>query len=257
MSEDESLKNTVLFQLTQRGLFSELNNLLNAYFFSIEKGLRFYVDASESTLYFPNGLEQFFSVIGDSNPPENDFLLVRRGKSSFNKVRRFCKKNLSYLQKSKLATELRLNAATQDEVNARIQSLSLPKRFCAVHIRWGDKLIREASQYYASDYLAKLPTDCKDLFLMTDDYRSLKEFSSSNLRLHTFVKSSQTGNSTDKRIARPFTRDEVIQLLAEVEIASQSDVFVGTMSSNVGRFIALKHSNFDNCISLDRDWHAL
>ena len=248
---------TVLFKLTNRGLFSELNNLLNAYFFSIKKGLRFYVDTSESTLYFPNGFEQFFSIIGDSNPPENDFLPIRGGQSSFHKMRGFCKKNLSYLQKSKLATELKLNATTQDEVRARIQSLSLPKRFCAAHIRWGDKLVREASQYCASDYLSKLPTDCKDLFLMTDDYRSLKGFSNSNLRLHTFAKSNQTGHSTKKRIARPFTRSEVIQLLAEVEIASRSDVFVGTMSSNVSRFITLKHSSFNDCVSLDRSWHAL
>ena len=102
-----------------------------------------------------------------------------------------------------------------------------------------------------------LPTDCKDLFLMTDDYRSLKGFSNSNLRLHTFAKSNQTGHSTKKRIARPFTRSEVIQLLAEVEIASRSDVFVGTMSSNVSRFITLKHSSFNDCVSLDRSWHAL
>ena len=247
----------VVYSFTNRGLFSELNNLLNAKFFADVKGFRFRIVDSRLSMYFPNGLGEFFEPIGDAILP-NEKQLVIRGKSKvFKQIRRFCRKSLTFKQKFQLAKILKLNAKTLAKVNAKIEQMHLPESYCSAHVRWGDKLVREAAQFHAPEYLQKLPRNCKNLFVMTDDYESLREFEDFGISVYSFATEKQKGHSASERRGSGFSRDEVVQLLCEVVIATKSDTFVGTMSSNVSRFVALRRESLKRCVSLDKSWHPL
>ena len=195
--------------------------------------------------------------VGEAAPPADDYVLVRGINREFKNLRRFCRANLTFSKKSEIAKILRFTPETHNAVAGTIADLNMPERFCAVHVRWGDKLIHDADQFYASDYLKHLPATCRDLFVLTDDCRAIEGFRGKGLRLHTLVTNEQMGHSTLKRRKRRFSRSELIQLLAEVQVAGSADFFVGTMSSNLSRYVALLHSNLSNCMSLDRGWHPL
>jgi hypothetical protein len=80
---------------------------------------------------------------------------------------------------------------------------------------------------------------------MSDDFKSIqegKDYFLKNQNTHkifSLVKSDQDGHSTmlDRRNQKKFSEQELVQFFTEIEIAKLSDIFVGTRTSNVYRYI--------------------
>jgi hypothetical protein len=277
---------TFRYCLTNRGLFSELNNLINGYYFALREGSSFTVDDSESRLYFSEGFESYFRSIDTTPRVASGIIDVVRGHSPdqlkrrrafgeterrFRQVRHRAKQELTFEQKKVLARVLAYTDSTAAEINSTLDALRLPKNYSCMHVRWGDKVgdrphgtrRPDAKKRQLADYFEALPENLSDLFIMSDDYAAvecaLRHIKTNDLpiQVHTLCTPRQNGHSTKLRVnnGNNLTREELITLFAECEIAKNADHFVGTMSSNVGRYIKLIHKNPENCISLDLDWH--
>ncbi|MEM9283824.1 MAG: hypothetical protein AAGA96_18535 [Verrucomicrobiota bacterium] len=161
------------------------------------------------------------------------------------------------------------------EIESSLKRLRLPERFGAIHVRRGDKVgenlawtsetgHHEGLRVEVSEYLGAV-SEKLDLFLLTDDFQTVEEArkilasQGGHRRLFTLATGARTGHSTLERIAeeRFFSEEEVMTLLTECEVARRAEVFVGTMSSNLSRYVALLRGDLASCASLDADWEAV
>ena len=77
----------------------------------------------------------------------------------------------------------------------------------------------------------------------------------SNLDLTPFVFMGKA-YSWEKPIhgkSRAERKSEMLDLLLEIQLLSDADAFIGTLSSNIGRLVALFRDG-KNCHSLDGEW---
>jgi hypothetical protein len=274
--------NPILFSLTDRGFYSEINNLLNAILFGLVAKRRLCVDQSR----FANGCliwsDLFKSQLPWSNgdiPMSIDPLSVISGVESdgFGALRHLImswhRKRKFFLSRSygfyrnvftakrHLARQL-CQPATHPEWPG---SLQVP--YAAIHVRRGDKLhgyiirgnlIVEGEDTPFTDYLSfirrKAP-NLRSLFVMTDDYRVVEDLRSIDpgLDIFTFCQKAEHGynqvefNSLGARTKTILAR----RLISEVGIACNSQMFVGCYRSNVSRYIALTHDHPSQCYSVD------
>ena len=132
--------------------------------------------------------------------------------------------------------------------------------FDAVHVRRGDAFtVPQGCEYHhGSAYIAN--TTCDDVFVMSDDYRILKEFDGK--KIHHMIPPDADGwyavpgsitKPTEQKIfaCQPqHKKDEnTIRLIQEMYIAAKSQSFVHTFS-NGARFIKLIHRDPSLCIDL-------
>ncbi len=151
-------------------------------------------------------------------------------------------------------------------VAERIESLGLPDQYVALHLRRGDKIGDQDILYPAEAYLERITGDHRGLavFAMSDDYAAIEEVAQilakdeSKRPLFSITGTSQSGFDADRlgegklflhggtlagsRAERnAYIDDEVIRLLAETIIAAQSQRFIGSYFSNVGKVIRDLH----------------
>ena len=72
-----------------------------------------------------------------------------------------------------------LNERTQAWVDKRNKALQLPPSYVGVHIRRGDKVLREATPVPIDDYIRKvqeITPDAQCVFIGTDDYTTVEKF---------------------------------------------------------------------------------
>lgn len=147
-----------------------------------------------------------------------------------------------------------------------VSQLNLPKSFSCFHIRRGDKVGEkfypykrtESNRFEFVEYL-KCCEDVKTIFIMTDDYKCIQEahehINNNNLphKILHLTNESQDGHSSSLNIRndRRYSKQELVQFFAEIEIAKLSDIFVGTRSSNVYRYIMNTCTTNTKFISLD------
>ena len=153
----------------------------------------------------------------------------------------------------------RFQPSVQQEIDNRIKTLSLPSNYIGVHIRSGDKAT-EAKLSPVDDYInyIKSLTPLKELFVLTDNYSIIKEIKSNypDYKLYSYCEINEKGfsegeyNLMNKEAKKTMT----IKLITDVEILSQSSLFVGTLSSNVGIFIGMRR-NAKSWYGIDaNDW---
>lgn len=153
-----------------------------------------------------------------------------------------------------------LKPAIKQQIDAIRETLQLPEKYGALHIRSGDK-IKEALPYPPSAYIDKLTRliDTKDIFVLTDDYNNFRQFVEKypELHFHTLEKDSQSGyrHRANKRRPREEKRLDYLSFLAGMETARQACAYVGTFSSNVNTFLRLSMPT-DRCHAVDVD-HTL
>ena len=171
----------------------------------------------------------------------------------------------------------RTNALTQI-------GLETTSRFACFHIRRGDKtaaFIEEQEQPSSNEsplkridgeaispkvYFEKLVDaeyEPDEIFVMTDEYRLIEETASfaKGTNLKTLAQESKTGY-WQKDFGKLTTQEKITelkQLLLEVQIAAEADVFVAGYRSNVARFVHLWSKPGQIRISVDRqaNWNAL
>jgi len=132
--------------------------------------------------------------------------------------------------------------------------------FDAIHVRRGDAFtVPQGCEYrHGSAYIKN--TTCDDVFVMSDDYRVLKELDGKNI--HHMIPSDADGwYAVPGSITKPVEQkvfafenqdkknENMTRLVQEMYIASKSQRFIHTFS-NVARFIRLIHRDPSQCIDL-------
>jgi len=145
------------------------------------------------------------------------------------------------------------------EIEYLISTLDLKEAYISFHIRRGDKI-------YESDYIdckkyiekSEKQTDIRVAFIATDDYTVIEEIRTDFPQWKLFTLTTPEERGYDQYVFNEMTpeqkRKELIKLFATVEIMSKSALFVGTMSSNIGMYMAWRLPK-EKCIGVDfNDW---
>jgi len=251
------------YKLTSRGLCSELNSLLGFYESVTDKGCRIYIDADQSQYFKSVSIYDVFKFPDIFiDVPHSDSTIV-----SGNKWRKVANKRY----KTKLTAQQinKLFSYTnhfQKKLNKNIIKLSLPPEYNCFHIRRGDKVGErlykwmekqgrkgESKRYEFNEYFKRSDQSIKTIFIMSDDYSSIIEGQQHGLKVKTLTTEEQTGHSTDLDTDndRYYNEAELLQFFSEIEIAKQSQQFIGTRSSNIFRYIKNQCATDVKFISLD------
>ena len=253
----------LVYKLRRRGLCSLLNSVLGL----CEEQLlgdkkTIYIDSSNST-YFKNIC--FFDVFETNeiiiNSVTGDEIPI-----SEKHARKFATKQNQTLIKF----ILNYTAEFHKEIKSVVSELNLPKTFSCFHIRRGDKVGEklytwtqktgrtESKRFEFCDYL-KHCKNIETIFIMTDDFRCIqeaREYINNNNLPHNILyltQESQDGHSETLNIQndRIYSKKELVQFFSEIEIAKQSQQFIGTKSSNIFRYIKNQCVNDVEFINLD------
>jgi hypothetical protein len=277
---NQSYGSPFVFKLTQRGFYSEVNNLLNAVLFGLAKRRRLIVDESGfegqnwTDLFTadlpiaPSSLKSTilkeWCVDGVTHP---GFHLIRKWV-----IRRNSRFPLLWLPDIGLAGSVfRIKRSLARMLTTPRLSHDIPSElrrpFAAFHIRRGDKvdgyiingrLIREGDNIASSAYVDLLncrAPEVRSIFVMTDDYRCVEEVKTAapGRIVHSLCLPSERGYRQDEFSASDVEqkRDSLKRLIAETEIAAASSLFIGGFKSNVARFVTLWHHQPRRCVSID------
>lgn len=147
------------------------------------------------------------------------------------------------------------NSATETIISSIINSVCLPEKYISIHVRAGDKS-SETKTYDFSQYmnLAQKFSSNSKAFIMTDDYTVIE-----NLREHyplwdfyTLCTPSERGYYQDDfdKLEGEIKYQHHLRLFAELDIASASERFIGTYSSNIGMYMGMRIGP-ENCSCVD------
>ena len=253
----------LVYKLRHRGLCSLLNSVLGL----CEEQLlgdkkTIYIDSSNSP-YFK---ELCFLDVFETNEIITNSVTGGETLISEKHARKFATKRYQ----ASIKSILNYTSDFHKEIKSVVSQLNLPKSFSCFHIRRGDKVGEklytwtqktgrtESKRFEFCDYL-KHCEDIKTIFMMTDDFRCIQEsheyIRGNNLphKILYLTNESQDGHSETLNIQndRRYSKQELIQFFAEIEIAKLSDVFVGTRTSNVYRYIMNTCTTSTKFISLD------
>lgn len=136
----------------------------------------------------------------------------------------------------------RFNTDVKKEIFSIIEKTGLPEKYIACHIRRGDKSI-EADLIPVEKYIEELKTlPIKDVFVSTDDYSVYKTLACNFLQWNwiTLCEEKEAGYNqvSFNYLDAKSKKRAIIRLLAEVNIWSLSDVFIGTETSNLDIFLS-------------------
>jgi hypothetical protein len=280
LAVNQSYSSPFVFKLTQRGFFSEVNNLLNAVLYGLAKRRRLIVDESgfegqNWTDFFTASLPTAPSSLINTVPKEwfvdgvkhQGFYLIRKWA-----IRRHERFPFLWLPEIGLGgTVFRVQRSIARMLTTPRHPHDIPSElkrpFAAFHIRRGDKVggyvingqvIREGDDIASSvyvDLLNRKAPEVRSIFVMTDDYRCVEEVkaAATGRIVHAFCLPSERGYQQDEFSALDAgqKRTSLKRLVAEANIATMSDLFIGAFKSNVGRFVALWHHEPRRCFSVD------
>lgn len=279
--------NPFLFSLTSRGFYSEINCLLNAVLFGIITKRRLHVDQSRfaggalmwSDVYrshlpltTENSRAQTDSAWIITSCESNGFVAIRDRVTRWHRHRRFFLSRSYGFYRNVFAAKRYLARQLCQPVAPTQWPDELKMPFAAIHVRRGDKtngytvgnnIVIEGDRVPLGNYvsmLRKKAPHVKSLFVMTDDYRVVDDLRSMDSSLAIFTLCQKDEHGYDQGIFdSQAARSKIIgirRLIAEVEIASQSHIFVGCYKSNVSRYIALTHKHPSRCYSADelKEW---
>ncbi len=159
----------------------------------------------------------------------------------------------------------RFNPSTAQDIEKIIESLNLPSKYVAMHIRGGDKIIEK---YMHGDLLdidvyikkiEKINKDVKNIFVFTDDYLNIEKLKIKRPQWNVFTLCEKDEHgyfnhefnllSWDKR------KKQLLKLFANIEIIARSDIFFGTATANPYLFLALKMDSIKMCkVDCNKYW---
>lgn len=296
---NNSFEEELIYPLTNRGFYSEINNLVLAALYCSVNRIKIRVSsknwvAGEWTDYFNPVIEEYHGLI--PIPTTSVFFIRRR-----EKLYEFYHKNLKKRQliQNNVWNKMRDKAFTKNYFNIpelgidgdifhakkRMMSIlfdinntvnnqlecfmeqhnTFIKNSCGIHVRRGDKVFgkhKEANFVSLSDFVNKATAVAPELnkfTICTDDFEVIEEFKKEfpQFELFTLCKNTNRGYSqkeynsiTDKKKIY----NEVIDLLKDSYLLTHSNVFIGSYSSNISRFLVLQRDNI-NCYSMDSKWY--
>ena len=141
------------------------------------------------------------------------------------------------------------NQHSEKVIEELIKSIDLPENYYSLHVRRGDK-ISEAQIFPIDKYFQKLSDNNilkGNVFISTDDYsiiemardryKTFKIFHLCNIDERGYDQLKFANSSND------FIRTSMLKLFASIEIIKKSELFIGTLSSNIGLFLSLSLEN--------------
>lgn len=256
------------YQLTKRGLCSELNSLLGFYESVMHEDCQVFIDASRSQYFKKVSIYDVFTfpdlfvrnlVDGSQIVSSNQWRKAakRRYKPSIDK--KTCSNFFSYTDNF------------QSKLNSKINKLSLNEQYNCLFIRRGDKVGEgycrwtektgkaEAKRLEFEEYFNRINNSIKTVFVFTDDYRCVMdgqeyiESNNLNYRIVALTEPYELGWCQDVDIDtnRIHTEEELVRFLSKIEVAKNARQFIGTETSNIYRYLRYQCVNDTNFISLD------
>ena len=133
-----------------------------------------------------------------------------------------------------------------------------PQPYLAVHVRRGDKVTSGEDRHFAlEEYVAAILSvdgPARTLFVMSDDSRVVMEFKRMlpDYAISCFGAAERWGYDQGdfETLPKSEVRQETECLIAEVEIAREADVFIGTLGSNLFRLLTYLRTG--ECIDISR-----
>ena len=282
---------------TGNGFYSELNSLLFSTLFCLQNKLRLELYSKDAAFTFGNGWNEYFkpfcpefknNYIGKRI--SRDYINNHRDKhicylykiftrnDILNDIYWYCRSGWvenSHFQIPELGIDgdirqamkviipivYRFNDEYTSIIDKYIRNLNLPNEYISLHVRAGDK-ITERNLITPQAYLekAKMYSDCRNIFVATDDYRIFEMLRDNNPHYSFYTLTSPEEKGYDQDIFVQSSKESIqhnlIEMFASIKIFLQSILFVGTYSSNPGMFVGMQLDNkmigmdFDNWLIL-------
>lgn len=265
----DSDRSVCVFNFGKKGFFSEFNNYLFGKYLLSLFDIGCIVNGSSSNLPAPGLLSDYFSFDLRPDLPFVDPLILGRCRelgyspeyfSNILDCAQSCANDLSESENlnglldgcfASISTffinHWQLSKLVRDEVESIKRRLYLDGPYIALHIRRGDKLRWEADPVSLSSYISKISFGgCNTIFVATDDY-SCVEYLAKKFPSLRFCTSAPFGARGHNQVYfngldTLSRRNELVRLIAEVDLLVGSIEFVGSYSSNIGRLVHLLRS---------------
>ncbi len=277
---------------TGNGFYSELNSLLFSTLFCLQNKLRLELYSKDAAFTFGNGWSEFFKpfcpefkndLIGKRI--SRDYINNHRDKhicylykiitrnDILNDIYWYCRSgwfehnhfripelgidgDIRQAMKIIIPIVYRFNDRYTSVIDKYIRDLNLPNDYISLHVRAGDK-ITERDLITPQNYLekAKMNSECRNIFVATDDYRIFEMLRDNNPQysFYTLTSPEENGYDQDKFVqsSKESIRHNLIEMFSSIRIILQSVLFVGTYSSNPGMFVGMQLDN--KMIGMDFD----
>ena len=155
------------------------------------------------------------------------------------------------------------NALTQNNISEKKQYINIPDNYISVHIRRGDKIVtgemEDINLNIYVDAIRKYRYISNNIYIATDDVTVIsyisKKLSDTDIKIY-YNKDNKLKGFDEKTYnlkSDSVRRDEVLNMLFDMDMMINSSFFIGTFSSNVGCVVAM-YLGLDKCHSIDVSW---
>ena len=155
------------------------------------------------------------------------------------------------------------NALTQNSISEKKQYINIPDNYISVHIRRGDKIVtgemEDINLNIYVDAIRKYSYISNNIYIATDDVTVIsyisKKLSDTDIKIYYNKENKLKGfdEKTYNLKSDSVRRDEVLNMLFDMDMMINSSFFIGTFSSNVGCVVAM-YLGLDKCHSIDVSW---
>ena len=157
----------------------------------------------------------------------------------------------------------RYNTVTQKYISDSKLILNIPDNYISVHIRRGDKIVtgemEDINLNLYVDAIRNAIHISRNIFIATDD-TSVVTYMLNKLRgdnVNIFYNNNNKLRGFDEKTYNLknnyYKKDEVLNMLFDMDMLIHSQFFIGTFSSNVGCVVAM-YLGLDNCHSIAVSW---
>lgn len=265
LSINKSFGSPFVFCLTGRGFYSEINNLLNAVIYGLVHERRLIVDEA---LFAGLRWQSLFATNLPAGSAEvikrvpADWIVTGVSSPNFATIQQWA--NDQYETQAPLSLPVMNMSGNFFHIKSEIARMLTPpltspilpaglaEPFAAVHIRRGDKtegyrdgknnLIIEGEETGPGAYIEKLAGEApeiRSIFVMTDDFQTVEDLKNigRDYTICTHCEHEEKGyRQTEFWSLEPTQKtDRIRRLIAEMQIAAASAVFLGGYKSNVAR----------------------
>ena len=155
------------------------------------------------------------------------------------------------------------NALTQNNISEKKQYINIPDNYISIHIRRGDKIVtgemEDINLNIYVDAIRKYSYISNNIYIATDDVTVIsyisKKLSDIDIKIYYNKENKLKGfdEKTYNLKSDSVRRDEVLNMLFDMDMMINSSFFIGTFSSNVGCVVAM-YLGLDKCHSIDVSW---
>ena len=155
------------------------------------------------------------------------------------------------------------NALTQNSISEKKQYINIPDNYISIHIRRGDKIVtgemEDINLNIYVDAIRKYSYISNNIYIATDDVTVIsyisKKLSDIDIKIYYNKENKLKGfdEKTYNLKSDSVRRDEVLNMLFDMDMMINSSFFIGTFSSNVGCVVAM-YLGLDKCHSIDVSW---